>query len=319
MRELWLREPTPADLSFARSPSLLSWRNVFLALDRSIALLGRVPLEADAAARRGARHRMGAASRGRDRPVGGHPAGHGAVGAGAACHRLRGRPSRHRARGCKGLDDLLAQRGDQLALPAVRDADARHGDTPCARCSTPARPATHPALERAGEWLVERQIFRPGDWAVHAPGARSRRDGRRSRRTTSIPNVDVSALAVSVLAGPADRGARRRAPRARATASSGRSACRDATAAGRRSTADNDSRLLDAVPFPDLEGVTDPSCADITGRVLAVAASSAASVSASDACGGAPSSCVAPSTPTGAGRAAGASTRSTARGSPSRA
>src|SRR5262249_15678644 len=42
IRELWLREPTPRDLSFARSPSVLSWRNVFLALDRSIALLGRV-------------------------------------------------------------------------------------------------------------------------------------------------------------------------------------------------------------------------------------------------------------------------------------
>src|SRR4029453_19623653 len=42
VRELWLREPTRADLSFARSPSLISWRNVFLALDRSIALLGRV-------------------------------------------------------------------------------------------------------------------------------------------------------------------------------------------------------------------------------------------------------------------------------------
>src|SRR5262249_40211287 len=43
VRELWLRAPTLADLSFARSPPLVSLRNVFLALDRSIALLGRVP------------------------------------------------------------------------------------------------------------------------------------------------------------------------------------------------------------------------------------------------------------------------------------
>jgi len=35
---------------------------------------------------------------------------------------------------------------------------------------------------------------------------------------------------------------------------------------------DNESRFLDAVPFPDLEGVTDPPSADTTGRVLAVAA-----------------------------------------------
>src|SRR5262249_62426005 len=32
VRELWLREPTAADLSFARSPSLISWRHGFLAL-----------------------------------------------------------------------------------------------------------------------------------------------------------------------------------------------------------------------------------------------------------------------------------------------
>ena len=35
---------------------------------------------------------------------------------------------------------------------------------------------------------------------------------------------------------------------------------------------DNESRFLDAVPFPDLEGVTDPPSADTTGRVLTVAA-----------------------------------------------
>jgi squalene-hopene/tetraprenyl-beta-curcumene cyclase len=36
---------------------------------------------------------------------------------------------------------------------------------------------------------------------------------------------------------------------------------------------DNESRALAAVPFPDLEGVTDPPCADTTGLVLAGAAS----------------------------------------------
>src|SRR5262249_60083621 len=35
---------------------------------------------------------------------------------------------------------------------------------------------------------------------------------------------------------------------------------------------DNASRFLDAVPFPDLEGVTDPASADVTGQVLAAAA-----------------------------------------------
>src|SRR5262249_54790764 len=87
---------------------------------------------------------------------------------------------------------------------------------------------------------------------------------------------------------------------------------------------DNESRFLDAVPFPDLQGVTDPPSAHTTGPVPVTApahafgpALGAASAWGWGACGVVPSSCAAPSTLTGAGRGAGESTPSTARGSPS--
>ena len=30
-------------------------------------------------------------------------------------------------------------------------------------------PADHPALVRAADWLIDHQIFAPGDWSVHNP------------------------------------------------------------------------------------------------------------------------------------------------------
>src|SRR5712691_11366035 len=41
--ELWLRPPTPADLAFARSREVATVRNLFLALDRALNVVGRSP------------------------------------------------------------------------------------------------------------------------------------------------------------------------------------------------------------------------------------------------------------------------------------
>jgi squalene-hopene/tetraprenyl-beta-curcumene cyclase len=268
VRELWVREPTPEDLAFSRSPSLVSWRNVFLALDRAIALLGRVrwkPLRRRAVARAiewVLRHEDATGQWAGIQPA--------IVQSVLALHAI-GFAAEHPAivRGLQGLDDLLTQHGDQLL---------------CQPCLTPTRdtvnvlralldagvPATHPALGRAGEWLVDRQIFRAGDWAVRDPDLDP--GGWAAELANDFyPNVDVSALAVSVLQdlpiGGTPRGRRALAHGFEWTLGmqsrdGGWAAC----------DADNTSHFLDAVPFPDLEGVTDPPCADVTGRVLSVAA-----------------------------------------------
>ncbi len=268
LRELWLREPTPADLSFARSPSLISWRNVFLALDRAIALLGRVPwkpLRRRAVARAIEwllRHEDAAGQW-----AGAQPA---TVRSVLALHAI-GFAADHPTivRGLQGLDDLLVQRGDQLAYQPCMAPTWDTVNAMRALLDAGLEPQ-HPALARAGEWLVGRQAVRPGDWAVHNPELDP--GGWAAEPANDwYPSVDVSALAVSVLQQLPIR----------------------ATHAGRRALAhgldwtlgmqgrdggwaafdtDNESRFLDAVPFPDLEGVTDPPSADTTGRVLAVAA-----------------------------------------------
>lgn len=268
VRELWLREPTPRDLSFARSPSVLSWRNVFLALDRSIALLGRVrwkPLRRRAVARAiewVLRHEDATGQWAGIQPA--------MVQSVLALHAI-GFAADHPAivRGVQGLDDLLAQRGDQLlyqpcVTPTLDTAQAVRA------LLDAGTPATHPALERAAEWLVERQIFRPGDWAVHTPELDA--GGWAAELANDFyPRTDVSALVVSVLgdlpiaASPAGR-------RALAHGLEWTLGMQGRDGGWAAFDCDNASRFLDAVPFPDLEGVTDPSSADVTGQVLAAAA-----------------------------------------------
>ncbi len=268
VRELWRREPTAADLSFARSPSLVSWRNVFLALDRSIALLGRVrwrPMRRRAVARAiewVLRHEDATGQWAGVQPA--------MVQSVLALHAI-GFASDHPAivRGLQGLDDLLAQRGDQLLYqPCVTPTrDTLHAVRALLDAGTPP---DHPALARAASWLVERQIFRPGDWAVHNPDLDP--GGWAGELANDFyPGIDVSALAVSVLQDLPIAGT---VPGRRALAHGlewvlGMQS-RDGGWAAYDS--DNASRFLDAVPFPDLEGVTDPPCADVTGRVLAAAA-----------------------------------------------
>jgi squalene-hopene/tetraprenyl-beta-curcumene cyclase len=268
VRELWLREPTAHDLSFSRSPSLVSWRNVFLALDRAIALLGRSrwkPLRRRAVARAiewVLRHEDSTGQWAGIQPA--------IVQSVLALHAV-GFADDHPAivRGVQGLDDLLAQHGDQLvcqpALLTTRDT------VDVARALLDAGlPPTHPALARAGEWLIGRQIFRAGDWAVHDPDLDP--GGWAAELANDFyPNIDVSALAVSVIqdlpigATPGGR-------RALAHGLEWVLGMQGRDGGWAAYDADNTSQFLAAVPFPDLEGVTDPPSADVTGRVLAAAA-----------------------------------------------
>ena len=269
VHELWLRDPTPADLSFGRSASLLSWRNLFLGFDRTLAVLGRVPWRP--MRRRAVARAIEWVLRHEDATgqwAGVQPA---TVCSLLALHAI-GFASDHptMVRGLQGLEDMLVQHGDQLAcqpcvMPVLDTATAVR-----ALLDTGLSP-THPALERAGAWLVERQVLRPGDWTVHAPGLDP--GGWAAQPANDLyPNVGVSALAVSVLqdlpvaAEPHGR-------RALAYGIEWALGMQSRNGGWAAFDPDNDSRALAAVPFPDLEGVTDPACPDITGLVLIGAAS----------------------------------------------
>src|SRR5947208_3650986 len=165
--ELWLGPPRRADLAFARSSELVTMRNVFLALDRAVKIVGRSPWKP--LRRRAVARAIEWIVRHQDRngQWGGiQPAMLNSV---LALHAIGFAPD-HPAMvsGVAGVDDFLVEcEGTLMYQPCV----SPNWDTALAARALldSGMEPTHPALERAGEWLVANQIFRPGDWAVQRP------------------------------------------------------------------------------------------------------------------------------------------------------
>jgi squalene-hopene/tetraprenyl-beta-curcumene cyclase len=124
----------------------------------------------------------------------------------------------------------------------------------------------HPALRNAAKWLIDHQIFKRGDWSVKrphlAPGGWA-----FEFYNDWFPDVDDSAVILMVLAETGyDEGPRREcALRAGSNWVMGMQSKDGGFAAF---DVDNDSQWLNYVPFADVEASTDPTCADLTGRVL---------------------------------------------------
>lgn len=124
----------------------------------------------------------------------------------------------------------------------------------------------HPALASAARWLIEHQIFKPGDWSIKrphlAPGGWA-----FEFFNNWYPDVDDSAAILSVLARVAleDQDGAGRAIRTGAHWVIGMQSKDGGFAAF---DVDTDAKWLNQLPFADIEAVTDPSCPDLTGRVL---------------------------------------------------
>jgi squalene-hopene/tetraprenyl-beta-curcumene cyclase len=125
---------------------------------------------------------------------------------------------------------------------------------------------SHPALGRAAKWLIDHQILKKGDWSVKRPDLEP---GGWSFEFYNdwFPDVDDSAVILMVLAAAedGDQVARERAVRLGANWVMGMQSSDGGFAAF---DVDNDSNWLNDAPFADVEASTDPTCADLTGRVL---------------------------------------------------
>jgi squalene-hopene/tetraprenyl-beta-curcumene cyclase len=126
----------------------------------------------------------------------------------------------------------------------------------------------HPAVRAAADWLAGEEIRTPGDWAVRRPGL-APGGWAFEFANDHYPDIDDTAEVVMAL---------RRAGHSPASATPAAAACRRAVewVLGMRSgsgawgafDADNDSRLVAALPFCDFGEVTDPPSADVTAHVV---------------------------------------------------
>jgi squalene-hopene/tetraprenyl-beta-curcumene cyclase len=125
---------------------------------------------------------------------------------------------------------------------------------------------SHPALAKAADWLLHREIRRKGDWSVKRP--RTEPSGWAFEYNNPFyPDIDDTAmvmLALSQAAG-SDSAAQQACHRRgldwllAMQSSDGGWAAFDA---------DNNWEFLSQVPFADHNAMLDPTCADITGRAL---------------------------------------------------
>jgi len=139
-------------------------------------------------------------------------------------------------------------------------------DTAIANYALAQSDPSHPALRRAADWLLAREIRRVGDWSVKRPKVEP--SGWAFEYANEFyPDIDDTAMVLLALAqATASDPAAQKAAAQRGLdwllamqSSDGGWAAFDA---------DNNWEFLANMPFADHNAMLDPTCPDITGRVL---------------------------------------------------
>jgi squalene-hopene/tetraprenyl-beta-curcumene cyclase len=126
-------------------------------------------------------------------------------------------------------------------------------------------PADHPAVRRAGEWLVGEEIRVSGDWSVRRPDL-APSGWAFEFANDGYPDVDDTAEVILALdrlesAVPGATGAIERGL-------AWTVGMRSADGGWAAFDADNTRRLVEKLPFCDFGAVTDPPSADVTAHVV---------------------------------------------------
>jgi squalene-hopene/tetraprenyl-beta-curcumene cyclase len=165
----------------------------------------------------------------------------------------------------KQLEALMIEEGDTLRLQPCFSPVWDTALTLNALADAKV-PGSHAAVERGSAWLLEREVRRPGDWSIRNPGLEPG-GWFFEYRNGFYPDTDDTAMVLIALA------------------KSGQAWTADGKSAAGRGvrwllTMQNDDggwaafdrninhEVLTRVPFADHNAMLDPSCPDITARVL---------------------------------------------------
>ncbi len=166
------------------------------------------------------------------------------------------------------FDNLIIEDADELTLQPCHSPVWDTAITSFALSTAHPRPAprVRAALERAGKWLLSKEVTEPGDWIVKNPGTKPG-GWYFELENEFYPDCDDTAKVLLALESsfaqprPEHEAARERALRWLTSMQ-----CRDGGWAA--FDRDNDAEILTHVPFADHNAMLDPSCPDITGRAL---------------------------------------------------
>lgn len=267
---LQLHELYPAglentDLSLKKEPRFWAWRNFFLRCDKLLKFYGKFPIHP-------LRHRALQAAE--DWMVA--RMGEGSEGLSAIFPAMLNGMMALRVLGY-GDDHPLVQKADRDFAGLFVDEPGDFRIQPCLSpvwdtaittisLAESGLPPAHPALTRAAAWLEQKEIRFKGDWAVHVPDVEPS-GWAFEHENKFYPDTDDTMMVLMALrhVAPADSFTR--------TAQFDRALkwllafqCADGgwAAFDKNVTAS----WLEHVPFADHNAILDPTCSDLTGRVL---------------------------------------------------
>lgn len=127
-------------------------------------------------------------------------------------------------------------------------------------------PTLHPALLSSVRWLLSKEVRTLGDWAIRRPGVEPS-GWYFEFNNEQFPDVDDTAMVLLALR----RSALTHEPEVEAAVRRGVNwllAMQNRDGGWAAFDADIDNQVLTKVPFADHNAMLDPSCADITARIL---------------------------------------------------
>jgi squalene-hopene/tetraprenyl-beta-curcumene cyclase len=259
-----LRDPSRKLQAFAWREPWLSWRNCFLALDRACKLYERMPWQPlRRRAMRQAREWLLTHLERTEGLAAIYPAMMNAIFALVAMGHSPDDPLTQRE--IRQLERFEIEEKDTIRL---QPCFSPVWDTAIAMVALEEAglPPNHPALLRATDWLLDRQILGPGDWQEKNPDALPG-GWVFEFRNDFYPDVDDTAFVLMAL----QRVDHPEPARVREAARRGINWLvsmqnRDGGWGG--FDKDNDRQFLNNIPFADHNAMLDPSSADVTARVL---------------------------------------------------
>jgi squalene-hopene/tetraprenyl-beta-curcumene cyclase len=258
--ELWTPGETGA---FFEDGKVFSWRTLFLTIDRCLKWWERTPLTRPIRRRAVARAAEWMIERLEDSD--GLAAIYPPMMYSVMALDVLGYAKDHplRARALRQFDDLMVDDGERFFFQPCYSAI---WDTSISTFALAQAEPGHAALRQAADWMLDREIRRKGDWSVKRPDVEPS-GWAFEYRNDFYPDIDDTAMVMLALS------------QARGSSSAKQQACHkralDWLLAMQSNDggwaafdADNNWEFLSHVPFADHNAMLDPTCPDITGRVL---------------------------------------------------
>jgi len=256
--------PRPTDYTFTKEEGILTWKNIFIGVDHLLKIYERSPIRPfmqkamEKAERWVLEHQEPTGDWGGIQPA--------MLNSILALHCL-GYANDHPAvqKGLEALANFCIENDESivlqscispvwdtaLALKALLDAGV---------------PNDHPALVKAAQWLLDREVRKPGDWKIKCPELEP--GGWAFEFLNDwYPDVDDSGIVMMAI-----KDVRTKDERAKDEAiKRGIRWClgmQSKNGGWGAFDKDNTKHILNKIPFADLEALIDPPTADLTGRML---------------------------------------------------